>query len=176
MIDLLPLGLLAAGLVVLFAGAVSLRRRSRDRRLGELVAADAGKPRTLRSERYRLVGRPDLLRRRPDGSLVPVELKSRPAPRDGPFASHRVQLAAYCLLVEEETGRPPPFGVLRYDDREFTIPWDGAARAEVLGLLRELRGRYDGRASPAPAKCAGCAWSPSCDASLADRYAARRAT
>lgn len=176
MIGPLAVGLVAAGAAAVVAGAVSLRRRSRDRRLGVLVAADAGEPRTLRSERYRLVGRPDLLRRRPDGALVPIELKRRRAPPGGPYASHRLQLAAYCLLVEEETGRAPPFGVLRYADRSVTVPWDRAARAELFAFLDEVARPYDGRASPAPAKCAGCVWSPSCDASLADRYRPSRAT
>ncbi len=176
MIALVPVALLGAGLVALLAGALSLARQARDRRLGALVAVDLGGSRTFRSERFRLAGRPDLLRRRRDGALVPVELKSRLAPAAGPYASHRLQLAAYCLLVEEETGRSPPFGVLRYADREFAVPWDRAARAELLAVREELARPYDGRASPAPAKCAGCVWSPSCDASLAGRSRPRRVT
>lgn len=164
---LLPSILALAGVASLLAGATSLRRRARDRRLGELVAVDAGRPVTLRSPRYRLVGRPDLLRRRPDGSLVPVELKHRPAPSGRPFPSHVVQLGAYCLLLEESTGRPPPFGVLRYTDREVVVRWDEGTRTRVLGALDAVSGPYDGRADPSPAKCAGCVWSPSCDASLA---------
>jgi CRISPR-associated exonuclease Cas4 len=167
-VDLIAVTFAVAGAVAVLAGTGSLRRRRNDRRLGGLAAIDAGgEARTLRAERYRLVGRPDVLRRRPDGRLVPVELKSRPAPTGGPYPSHRLQLAAYCLLVEEETGRSPPFGVLRYADREFAIRWDRSARAELLAALDALRRPYDGRASPTPSKCAGCAWSPRCDASLA---------
>jgi len=164
---IVPAVLAVAGLASVLAGIVSLRRRSRDRRLGELVAVDAGRPLTLRSPRHRLAGRPDLLRRLPDGALVPVELKHRTSPAGRPFPSHLVQLGAYCLLVEEATGRPPPFGVLRYTDREVTVPWGGNARARVLAALDAVAGPYDGRADPSPAKCAGCSWSPSCDASLA---------
>lgn len=165
----LPALLAAIGAVSLLAGALSLRRSSRERRLGELVAVDAGRPITLRSPRYRLAGRPDALRRRRDGTVVPVELKHRPAPEGRPFPSHVVQVAAYCLLVEETTGRAPPFGVLRYTDREVVVPWDAEARRRVLNALGGATGPYDGRADPSPAKCAGCAWSPSCDASLAGR-------
>lgn len=172
----IPLALVAVGVVVLVAGASALRRRSGERRFGTLLAADVGSGRTLRSDRYRLAGRPDLLRRRPDGAVIPIELKSRPAPRRGPYASHRLQLAAYCLLVEEETGSPPPYGVLRYADGQVEVPWDRAARTELFGVLAEVRRPYDGRALPAPAKCAGCVWSPNCDASLAGRYVPRRAT
>ena len=161
--------LVATGVGCLLAGIVSLRRRAADRRWGGLVAIDAGRPITLRSDRYHLVGRPDALRRRPDGALVPVELKRRSAPSRGPFPSHVVQLGAYCLLIEEETGRAPPFGVLRYADREMVLPWDGRWRAEVLTTLRAAAAPYDGAADPTPAKCARCPWSPSCDVSLAGR-------
>lgn len=159
--------LAVVGAATVLAGAGSLRHRSTERRLGELVAVDPGRAVTLRSARYHLVGRPDALRRRPDGTLVPVELKHRAAPRRGPFASHVVQLGAYCLLVEEATGRAPPFGILRYDDREVELPWDARLRAHVVTTVNAVLGPYDGRAEPSPAKCAGCPWSPSCDASLA---------
>lgn len=170
MIGPVPVALAVAGAGLALAGLVSLRRRRADRALGPLEAIDAGRARTLRSARYRLVGRPDALRRARDGSLVPVELKHRPAPAGGPFRSHRVQLLAYCLLAEEETGRAPAFGLLRYRDRDVRLRWDRAARAELLAVLEEASGPYDGRADPSPGKCAGCRWSPECDASLAGRF------
>lgn len=166
---LVGLALAVAGIVLLAAGARSLRRRAIDRRYGELVAIDAGEPRTLRSARYRLVGRPDELRRRRDGAIVPVELKSRPIPRGGPFPSHLVQLGAYCLLVEEAVGRSPPHGVLRYQDGEVVVPWDRGARRSVLSALASCARPYDGRADPGPGKCASCRWSPDCDASWSRR-------
>jgi len=165
--ELVPLLVAALGLLVLVGGGLSLRRRAADRRLGELTAVDVGRSVTLRAERYRLAGRPDALRRRSDGTLVPVELKHRPAPRRGPFRSHTVQLAAYCLLVEETTGRSPPFGVLRYSDAEVVVPYDRRLRDELLAVLESSRRPYDGQADPTPAKCRGCPWSPTCDASLA---------
>jgi len=160
---------LAAGIVGLVCtgiGLVALRRSSVEGRAGALVAIDAGRPITLRSTRYHLVGRPDAVRRRPDGSLVPVELKHRPTPAFGPFPSHLVQLGAYCLLIEEGTDRPPPFGVLRYTDGELSVPWDGPLRARVLTALAGVMGPYDGRADPSAEKCRRCVWSPRCDASL----------
>ncbi|HTT25628.1 MAG TPA: CRISPR-associated protein Cas4, partial [Thermoplasmata archaeon] len=96
---------------------------------------------------------------------VPVEWKSRPAPAYGPAPSHRVQVLAYCLLCEETRGVPPPFGILRYGDgSEFRIPWDGAARAELLALRWAIARPYDGRALPSPGKCRGCRWREGCDA------------
>jgi CRISPR-associated exonuclease Cas4 len=170
-IDLVAVGVALAGVGSVVLGGVALRRRAAERRLGELVAIDAGRAATLRSRRYRLVGRPDELRRRRDGAVVPVELKRRPAPREAPFASHRLQVEAYCLLVEETFGRPPPFGVLRYRDREVVVPWDRSARREVLAALEAATAPYDGRAEPGEAKCAACRWSGGCDASWGPRRA-----
>jgi CRISPR-associated exonuclease Cas4 len=163
----LPLALLAVGAAVVLGAARALRRRAADGRVGSLEAVDLGAGPVLRSDRYRLAGRPDALRRRRDGGLVPVELKHRPAPRRGPFPSHVVQLGAYCLLVEEATGRPPAFGLLRYDDGDVPIAWDTALRDRVLATLARATAPYDGAADPSPAKCRGCVWSPSCDASQA---------
>ena len=101
---------------------------------------------------------PDELWRLPDGTIIPVEIKSCRSPRSGvPYPSHRVQLLAYCLLVEQTYGRAPPYGILCYGDgREFHIPWDAAARAEVLAGLARLGGLYMGGADPSSTKCASC--------------------
>lgn len=166
-------GAIALALVGLAISAWALRAlsdRRQDSALGRLVAVDAGRPATLRSERYRLSGRPDALRSLPDGRLVPVEVKSRPTPGRGPTRSHVVQVRAYCLLVEETTGRPPPYGVLRYADGEFRVRWDPVARRELTALRDELSERYDGRATPSRGKCARCAWFGVCDARAAPTY------
>jgi CRISPR-associated exonuclease Cas4 len=155
-----------AGLVLVAWALRALSERRRDNARGLLVAVDAGRPVTLRSDRYRLVGRPDELRRRRDGRVVPVELKSRSAPGNGPARSHAVQLWAYCLLVEEATGVPPPYGVLRYSDSEFRLRWDAEARRELLAVRSEIDRPYDGRATPSRARCARCPWVTGCDARL----------
>lgn len=165
---LVAAGVALVGLAVALAAARGLAARRRERAHGELVAIDAGAPVTLRSARYRLTGRPDALRRLGDGRLVPVELKSRAAPITGPPPSHRVQLAAYCLLVEEVTGIAPPYGLLRYGDgAEFAVPWTSTARTELLRLRAALDRPYDGRATPGRAKCARCGWRAVCDARAA---------
>jgi CRISPR-associated exonuclease Cas4 len=71
---------------------------------GETVALDNV---TLFSERLLLVGRPDRLVRTEEG-LIPEEWK----PSKKVYPSHRVQLGAYFLLVEEEYGERPPYGVV----------------------------------------------------------------
>ena len=158
-------GVVAVVGVALAAWAArALGQRRRDAARGRLVAVDAGRAVTLRSERYRLAGRPDELRRLSDGRLVPVEFKSRATPPKGPSPSHVAQVRAYCLLVEESTGEAPPYGVLRYADGEFRVRWDVRARAELLAVRTELLAPYDGRATPSPARCARCPWVRVCDA------------
>jgi CRISPR-associated exonuclease Cas4 len=154
-----------AAMLLLVVAVGVLARTARGRRFGRLVSVDvqAGPP--LRSVRYRLVGRPDELRRLPDGRPVPVEWKSRSAPLGGPPHSHTVQVWAYCLLLEDVTGMTPPFGVLRYGDgTEFRVEWDAPARSAILALRREVDRPYDGRATPSVARCRRCRWFESCDA------------
>jgi CRISPR-associated exonuclease Cas4 len=158
------LGLTVVGLGLAAWGVRALAARRRDASLGPLVAIDAGRPAVLRSYRYRVQGRPDALRQLADGRWVAVETKSRASPPNGPTRSHLVQVWAYCLLVEEETGRSPPFAVLRYSDREFRVPWDAGARCDLLRLRAELLRPYDGRATPSPSRCARCGWFSVCDA------------
>ncbi len=80
---------------------------------------------------------PDELRRLPDGTIIPVEIKSRRSPRSGvPYSSHRVQLLAYCALVEETYGRVPPYGILSYGDcTEVVVPWDSRAHEDLENAL-----------------------------------------
>lgn len=165
-ISLVEAGVFLAALVVLILSLRAWTSLRRDRTFGRLRSIDVGqRPAALYAERWGLSGRPDVVRTLADGRPVPVEIKSRGRPMGGPPRSHRVQVAAYCLILEEVTGRSPPFGVLRYGDgSEFRVPWDPAARSEVVDLLRQIRQRYDGRATPSVARCAKCPWRPGCDA------------
>jgi CRISPR-associated exonuclease Cas4 len=159
-----------AGLLILGTAIVALVRTRYQRRFGRLRWADVPtEPKLLlRSPRFRISGRPDELRILSDGRWVPIEMKSRHSPRSGPPPSHQMQVAAYCLLVEETTGRPPPFGILRYGDGgEFRIAWSPDLRQRLLDLRHELARPYDGRATPSVGRCSRCAWRRSCDRAAA---------
>jgi len=167
LVDLEAAGAILGGVIAVWVGARALTLRHREARYGSLVSVDAtpGSGPLLRSARYRISGRPDELRQLPDGRLVPVEFKSRPTPRNGVPRSHRIQVAAYCLLVEETTGRPPPYGIVRYGDGgEARVRWDAAVREELLEVRDELDRPYTGRATPSFARCARCPWREGCDA------------
>ncbi len=160
------LGIALVGGTALAVSVQALHRRARDRVHWELIAVDDGRRRDapLTSHRYRLVGRPDSLRRTRDGRVVPIEIKSRTSPPNGPPLSHVVQVWAYCLLVEETTDVPVPYGMLRYSDGgEFRIDWGEDQRHRLLALRREVALPYDGRARPSPRRCAGCRYRYGCD-------------
>ncbi len=92
--------------------------------------------RLLKSERYGLTGRPDYILER-GGEIIPVEVKSGRKPK-GPLFSHVLQVAAYCLLLEEE-GNKVSHGILRYGDMEHEVEFDAELRSILLGKLKEMR-------------------------------------
>ena len=111
----------------------------------------------ISSNRYRLTGKPDYLIQTSSG-LIPVELKSRPAPRSGdPFESHRMQVAVYCLLVEETYGMRVPFAEIQHLDRAIRVPYTPELRERLLQIVSEMRKREGAdlpRNHRKPARCA----------------------
>lgn len=138
----------SGGLVVLLllcGGGLMLFRARRKRAgylpAGRIVAADVDSLRVpskpLFSRTFRLVGQPDYLLATRVG-VIPVEVKSSKTPSH-PHSSHVMQLAAYCLLVEEMEGRPPPYGFIKYPDRTFQIPYTSELRHMLLDTLDAMR-------------------------------------
>lgn len=119
----------------------------------------------LIARRFGLQGRPDLILER-DGRLIPVEVKpSRRTAR--PLDADRLQLAAYCLLVEETSGKAPPYGLLRYAQACWQIPYGPDERRWVLDTLAAMdealaRGGA-ARSHRQAARCRACALAASCD-------------
>ncbi|NJN16041.1 MAG: CRISPR-associated protein Cas4 [Oscillochloris sp.] len=157
--------------LALLAGAFWLRGRT-GLPWAPLIADDTAAGRTLDrplySKRYGLTGKPDyLIARR--GAWIPVEVKpGRQA--DQPYESDLLQLAAYCLLVEEHTNNPPPYGILRYAEHSFRLNYTDALRDEVIAILDEMRGLLDAedaaRSHDERRRCAGCGFATQCDESL----------
>lgn len=116
-----------------------------------------------------LVGRPDYLVEK-DGMVIPVEVKSRPAPL-APYASHIFQLMAYCLLVERIYGRRPAYGILHYSDVDFAVEYTPEHENAILNLLAEMqRDRlraFVARSHEDPARCVRCGFRSICDQRLA---------
>ena len=141
--------------------------------VGRVTYVDTGAwdrcDRPLFSQRHRLTGRPDYLVQSRQG-IIPVEVKSGSAPRQ-PYLAHLLQLAAYCLLVEEQEGRAPPYGILKYDDRAFEVDYSRNLRDELLDTLDAIRqdvhARDVNRNHDESGRCRGCGYRERCDQQLA---------
>ena len=160
--------LLLAALVAIWA--LALRRRT-GLPWAPVVYRDTGGSAVeepLFSRRYGLTGKPDyLIERR--GATIPVEVKpGRTAPQ--PYESDLMQLAAYCLLVEETTGIAPPYGLLRYADRTFRLDYTPQLRDELLELVDEMRAALDApdcpRSHDERRRCTSCGFYEQCDEAL----------
>ncbi len=170
---LLLLGLLATLLLALWAWRRA--RRLEDRAglpAAQVVYRDTDRRERgtlLRSRRYGLHGRPDYIVYR-EGSQIPVEAKpGRAAPR--PYHNDVLQLAAYCLLVSEAQGRRVPYGLLRYREDTFSIPYTQELEEELLATLEEMRAAMGQRSAPArshdvPARCRHCGLWDQCGQGL----------
>jgi len=138
---------------------------------GQLVYVDSDreKPKLFVSKRYGLSGRPDAVLLEGD-QHIPVEVKTGRTPR-GPLFSHILQIAAYCLLMEEEYGKPPPHGVIRYEDASHDIEYNEDLKKLVLGKVGEMRGCLAKgeahRNHNRPGKCLHCSRRSVCPERLA---------
>jgi len=170
---LLLVALVLGGLGVWLLRRAQAARRETGLPRGRVIYVDTGAwercERPLFSNRQRLTGRPDYLVRSPRG-LIPVEIKSGRAPQQ-PYPAHVLQLAAYCLLVEEQEGRAPLHGILKYEDRAFEIDYTPALRAELLHVLDDMRqdlaARSVDRSHDEAGRCQGCGYRDQCDQRLA---------
>ncbi len=176
---LLPIGLSLLLLTLILLILLRNERRYQRQRLvterhtvlglppGELVYEDAdGQGETLHSEQYPLIGKPDYIVKQADGRLIPIELKLSVQNVAAPYSNHVMQIAAYCLLLEEYTELPPTHGILRYADRDFTVDYTPTLRKKVLRLLEEMQ-RSTEQQPPAlqkqrVAKCRVCTFQPIC--------------
>ncbi len=138
---------------------------------GALVYVDSQRerPKLFVSKRYGLSGRPDAVLLEGDVH-IPVEVKTGRTPR-GPLFSHILQIAAYCLLVEEEYGRAPPYGVIRYGDGSHDIEYNEDLKRLVLQKVGEMRAcLVKGEAHRnhnRPGKCLHCSRRSVCPERLA---------
>jgi CRISPR-associated protein Cas4 len=158
--------LVAAFLAYVALGILQRHRRNSIGLSGTTVlSADnsrVGSP-TLRSERLRLVGRPDQLVRT-GRQVIPVEHKPR-ARRV--HDSHVMQLAAECLLVWETYGVRPPFGLLVLaSGRQHRVPFTHELEERLLQTLAHMNGLLETNRDPGRrwmgARCQACGFFSSC--------------
>jgi CRISPR-associated exonuclease Cas4 len=161
--------------LALIAFWLALRlRRSIGLPWARVIADDTGAGRELQrplfAQRYGLTGKPDyLIEQR--GGTIPVEVK--PGRRAAqPYESDLMQLAAYCLLIEETTGRAPPYGLLRYAEASFRLDYTPQVRDQLLAILVDMQEALAdddcARSHDDPRRCAGCGFRDICEESLVD--------
>jgi CRISPR-associated exonuclease Cas4 len=97
---------------------------------------------------------------------VPIELKLNVQHATAPYSNHQIQIAAYCLLLEDYFVQPPTHGILRYADRDFTIEYTPAMRKKVVRLLSQMA-LCNEQAAPQlarqrVAKCRACTFQSIC--------------
>lgn len=145
----------------------ALRKEFRVR--GKIEYIDVDESKVFKSEKHGLSGRPDYIIK-VEAGLIPVEEKKGRTPR-GPLFSHILQVAAYCLLIEEVTGKPPPYGLLKYPEHEHEIEYNGDLKKvllEKLGEMRRLMETEDAhRNHNRPGKCLSCSRREVCPERLA---------
>ena len=118
----------------------------------------------LRSSRLGLSGKLDLLIRTPD-ACYPVDFKDT---EGRPRQNHRVQLAAYALLVEEAFKLAVPEGFIYLVPRKevVAVPIEESDRAAVRSMLAEIRRGIAREQMPEPtpvrARCVTCEYQNYC--------------
>ena len=165
-------------LLALLAGALFIWSEQQKRRTGlpqgKVIYADSDQWQAVTEPLYdpqlKLTGKPDYILRLREGVLVPVEVKSTPAPTQ-PYANHIMQLAAYCLLLERTSGQRPPYGLLRYRERTFQVDYTPELEQTLLALIAEMRvaesqGEEPMRSHAEASRCRGCGYREICDQRL----------
>ncbi len=138
---------------------------------GDLVYIDsaAEKPKLFVSKLHGLSGRPDAVVMDGDHH-IPVEIKTGRVPR-GPLFSHILQVVAYCVLLEEEYGKAPPYGVIRYGETNYEIEYNDDQKKLLLQKLAEMRASIAKgeahRNHTRPGKCVHCSRRGVCPERLA---------
>lgn len=166
----------AVVLILLVLGLLLLWLARRMRHAGGLPAGRVIAQDTLGSRRegetlydpvFDLAGRPDYLVEQ-GSRLVPVEIKSGRS-QAGPRPSHRLQLAAYCRLVEAVYARRPPHGILQYADRAYSLEYTRKIESELEQTLDAMRlgiGESLDRSHNSPERCRACGFRDECDQAL----------
>jgi CRISPR-associated exonuclease Cas4 len=157
-------------LVLRFSRLTSMLKRRHGIGKGSIEYVDTHDESTqvLFSESYGLRGRPDYVIKR-GNYMIPVEVKTGRVPR-GPLFSHILQLAAYCLLLEEKHELAPPYGIIRYSNVQHEIDYTEDLKNILTSKLKDMkniiRTGEAHRNHKRPNKCKGCSRREGCPEKL----------
>lgn len=103
-----------------------------------------------------------------EGSLIPVELKSGLPPKEGAWESHKVQLAAYALLLEDNFQTNIPEGIVQYIDsgKRVSVFINPFLKDQVKELASSVKALLFSKEPPSIAenrnKCSSCSLREKC--------------
>lgn len=120
----------------------------------------------LFSKRYRIAGKPDYIIKK-DNYYIPIEVKS--GSYLNPQKNHILQLATYCQLVEDNYGNFVPYGILKYKNSEFKIPFDPKLRFELESVINKMKNTLNKKVVKNhndPKKCKICSMNIYCTKKL----------
>ncbi len=82
--------------------------------------------------------------------MVPIELKTGSCPKEGVWPNHKIQLAAYSLLLEEHHNTQVKEGFITYLDTKQRrhISINPFLREEVLELIKKVKSLLSGKIIP----------------------------
>ena len=96
------------------------------------------------------------------GNIIPAELKTGKAPKSGIWADHKIQLAAYMLLLEEKYGMEIKGGYVHYlsEDVKYDVIMNPFLKEEVKELVKKVKNLFDSSEIPpkiqSKSKCDTC--------------------
>ncbi len=132
----------------------------------EYVGSDGGEE--IVSKKYGIKGKPDYVIKI-NNEYIPVEEKT--ADLQSPTFPHVIQITAYCMLIEDKYGTPPPYGILKYKNAEFKIPyekrWKEITTQLRKNMLKDIERGIAHRNHNNPKKCARCIRREYCPEKLA---------
>lgn len=117
----------------------------------------------LKSDRYRLIGRADLIESR-DGEFVPVEYKRG---KKGEHDNDELQVCAQALCLEEMTGKTVDTGYIYYasSHQRQPVAIDTALRERAIITMEAIQHLFETGEMPAAVyspRCKGCSLHDRC--------------
>ena len=103
-----------------------------------------------------------------ENSYVPIELKTGKMPKEGVWPGHRIQIAAYAMLLEEKFKTSVKEGFVRYLDAKETrqIAINPFMKEEIINLVKEVQELLKNQDVPNYCenrnKCANCGLKETC--------------
>lgn len=127
----------------------------------------------LVSRELRLSGKPDYIFVSKFDEYIPVEVKwAEERPRGVAKRDHKLQMAAYALLVEDRYGTVVKRGYIYYvrSGKIVKVHVDSSLKLEVKKVIKRIydiiRGEEEPRVKVGKSKCKNCGWRGYCRGGL----------